>query len=281
MIKSDGKSWPPGRIKRRWYKTWHRIAEQLKREVLIAEGEREFKFRCQNLHELRRCMRMFLKEPGTIDWIKNTIKPGEIFYDIGSNIGIYTIYAAALVGENGRVYSFEPHSANFSRLLDNIEANNFQNRIIPCNLALNDKKGYFDFAYSTYESGSAHHQLVQVDESHLSPTDHEMKELKYGVTVDDLIESGGTVRPDHIKLDVDGNEVLILRGMERLLNSQKRPVSLQVELDEISRTEIVQFLKFHKYAVKERHYTAAGLRKIGEGQEAEKQVENAIFCAEA
>ena len=81
-------------------------------------------------------------------------------------------------------------------------------------------------------------------------------------------------------MDVDGNEALILRGMERLLNSPDRPESLQVEVDDTSRNEIVHLLKLHRYTVKEKHYTAAGLRKIREGQSAEKQVENVIFYPE-
>ena len=60
---------------------------------------------------------MFVKESGTCEWIKNDIGPGDVFFDIGANIGIYSILAANRVGKTGKVYAFEPHSGNFTRLL--------------------------------------------------------------------------------------------------------------------------------------------------------------------
>jgi len=70
MIKTDGKSWPPSKTKKRLYKRWHRIKQKLKREIEIFDGQRTFMFRCDHIHELRRAMRIFIKEPGTIEWIK-------------------------------------------------------------------------------------------------------------------------------------------------------------------------------------------------------------------
>ena len=277
MIKTDGKSWPPNNIKKRWYKLWHRISGQLKKEVEIFDGKRTFKFRCNNIHELRRCMRIFIKEPGTIEWIKKSLKPGDVFYDIGSNIGIYTIFAANFVGKQGKIYSFEPQSVNFSRLLDNIEVNHFFDRIIPCNLALHGEKGYFDFVYSAYTPGSAHHQLIQGNKERVSGDNQKIVELKYATTIDDLIENKKIRPPQHVKLDVDGNEISILKGMSRLLKHTDKPKSIQVELSKDCKEEIMGFMKSNNYLCKEKHYTAAGIRKIEEGQNAEDQVYNAIF----
>ncbi len=277
MIITDGKSWPPNRIKKQWIKMWHRINQKLTKEIEIFDGQRTFRFRCNNIRELRRCMRIFIKEPGTIEWIKKTLRSGDVFYDIGSNIGVYTIFAANFVGEQGKIYSFEPQSANFSRLLDNIDVNHFFNRIIPCNLALNDKKGYFDFIYSDYDSGSAHHQLIQGDKNRVNVNDYKIAELKYATTIDDLIESKNIRPPQHIKIDVDGNEMLILKGMSRLLKHTDKPRSVQVELDKDYKEEILDFMKSNNYFCKEKHYTAAGIKKIEEGQNPEQQVCNAIF----
>jgi FkbM family methyltransferase len=277
MIKTDGKSWPPNKIQKRWYKIWHQINEKLIKEVDVFDGQRNFKFRCNNIHELRRGMRLFIKEPGTIEWIKKSLRPGDVFYDIGSNIGIYTIFAANFVGEHGKVYSFEPQSVNFSRLLDNIDVNHFSDRIIPCNFALHEEKGYFDFMYSAHESGSAHHQLIQGNKKNENTDDSKMVELKYATTVDDLIESRKIRPPQHVKIDVDGNEMSILRGMSQLLRSENKPKSVQVELDKDDKEEIMNFMKSINYFCKETHYTAAGIRKMEEGQDPEQQVCNAIF----
>jgi tRNA G37 N-methylase Trm5 len=68
--------------------------------------------------------RMFNKEPETIAWI-NSMNQRSIFYDIGANIGLYTIYAA--VKRQCSTYSFEPHAANFKSVIENIEANKLKN----------------------------------------------------------------------------------------------------------------------------------------------------------
>ena len=277
MIKTDGKSWPPNKIKKQWIKMWHRIHQKLTKEIEIFDDQRTFRFRCNNIYELRRCMRIFTKEPGTIEWMKKTLRSGDVFYDIGSNIGIYTIFAANFIGEHGKIYSFEPQSVNFSRLLDNIDVNHFFNRIIPCNFALHDEKGYFDFIYSDYESGSAHHQLIGDNENKANGDNYKIAELKYATTIDDLIESKKIRPPQHVKIDVDGNEMPILRGMSRLLKHTDKPISIQIELDKNSKEEILGFMKSKNYYCKEKHYTAAGMRRIEEGQDPEQQVCNGIF----
>jgi FkbM family methyltransferase len=277
MIKTDGKSWPPKKTKKRWFKWWHRIKQKLQKEIEISDGQRTFMFRCDHIHELRRAMRIFIKEPGTIEWIKKSLRPGDVFYDIGSNIGIYTIFAANFVGDQGKIYSFEPHSVNFSRLLDNIDANKYFNRIIPCNFALHDEKGYFDFIYSEYEPGSADHQLIQDNKNKTRSDDNKISELKYATTIDDLIENNKIQPPHHIKIDVDGNEMLILKGMHQLLKHKDKPRSIQVELDKDYKEELLDFMKSNNYFCKETHYTQAGIKKIKEGQDPEQQVCNAIF----
>lgn len=60
-------------------------------------------------------------------FLNQILKPGDIFIDVGANIGLYTLIASSLVGEKGQVYSFEPTSKVFQRLVDNIKLNNFKN----------------------------------------------------------------------------------------------------------------------------------------------------------
>lgn len=69
----------------------------------------------------------------------------------------------------------------------------------------------------------------------------------------------------------------ILRGMRRLLKHADKPRSIQVELDKDYEEEILDFMKSNNYFCKEKHYTAAGIKKIEEGQDPERQVCNAIF----
>jgi FkbM family methyltransferase len=222
-------------------------------------------------------MKLFIKEPGTCDWIMKEVRPGEIFYDIGANIGVYTILAARCVGENGKVFAFEPHCPSFSRLLDNIRVNNIEHIVTPCNFALHDQIGFFPFTYFSGEAATSHSQIVSVRSGSALESQREISELKYASSIDSLISSGEFLPPHHIKVDVDGNELPILRGMSALIKSPQRPKSIQVEIDKPNEDDIFSFMTLHNYVVSAKHYTRAGLERISEGEAPESILYNAIF----
>ena len=73
-------------------------------------------------------------------FINKFLRPGDIFVDVGANIGLFTLIAAKLVGKRGHVYAFEPSSRIHQRLIDNIKLNNLTN--VSCyQLALSDRDG--------------------------------------------------------------------------------------------------------------------------------------------
>ena len=277
MIRTDGKSWPPNRWAKKSYRLWDRFRHTLIRDVEVLDNDNRYRFRCENLWELTRSMSLFTKEPGTCEWIRNEVAQGEVFYDIGANIGIYSILAAFRVGNNGKVYAFEPHSVNFSRLATNIVANGLHQIIVPCNFALNDVDGYFPFNYSSLEGASADSQLGTVQGAHENEYRPEVSELKSAASVDGLIEAGTVRPPHHVKLDVDGNELLILRGMERLLKGDSRPKSVQIEINKRDKERIVPFMEKHGYELAHKHYTASGMKLIKKGGDPEDYTYNAIF----
>ena len=65
----------------------------------------EYKFAYDNAIEYFRAQTLFTKEEGTIAWLQRELKPGDVFYDVGANVGCYTIVAAKLVGETGMVWT--------------------------------------------------------------------------------------------------------------------------------------------------------------------------------
>jgi FkbM family methyltransferase len=229
------------------------------------------------VREFNRCLKVFTKEPGTVDWIDQNVKSGDIFFDIGANIGVYSILAASRTGKNGRVYAFEPHGANFARLIDNITANNLQQIVFPNNFALHDKEGFFPFHYSSSEIGTSDSQLSVRNDEAMDENATRISELKYATTIDLLIDSGEIKAPDHIKIDVDGNEILILEGMSHLLSGTHRPLTIQVEMNDPHKTRILEFMKDHQYRLTDKHYTRSGSRQIKEGSDPEALSYNAIF----
>tara|TARA_A100001015_G_scaffold314785_1_gene425028 strand:- start:3869 stop:4735 length:867 start_codon:yes stop_codon:yes gene_type:complete len=176
----------------------------------------------------------FSKEPETIKWIdefdgKN--KNEVIFWDIGSNIGLYSIYAA-LKHTNIKVISFEPSTSNLRILSRNISANKLANQITICQLPLGQNSLNFNkMNESNFLEGYSENTFGE-------ETDFEGKKMKIfhsykllGTSINQLIEDGILKCPNYIKIDVDGIEHLILRGATSILND-KRLRSILVEINE-------------------------------------------------
>lgn len=193
---------------------------------MITTIKEHFKMKTENDIEKFRALTLFNKEPETIAWIKTYMKDGDVFYDVGANVGIYSLYAACLY-PNMKIYAIEPHSSNYERIIENINLNNFKN-IYPLRIAMGAvaKWGYL---YSKDKmAGTSGHQLdCAIDEygKEFKPFD---KQLVHIQKIDDV--AGFMDRPEwalskldipfpnHIKIDVDGREGDILAGMMKTLD---------------------------------------------------------------
>ena len=277
MLVTDGRSWPPSRFGKRYYGLWDRLRAWLELEVEVVDGANRYRFRCQNLWEYLRCAGMFVKEPGTCAWIEQTFESGEVFYDVGANIGIYTILAGFRVGGSGAVYAFEPHAATFARLLDNIMANQLQGVVRPCSFALHDHTCLSHFNYRSNVPGTAGSQLASRQLASEEAFDPTVTEIKQATSIDALLASGEFLPPDHVKIDVDGNELLILKGMTDLLDGPARPRSIQVEINQRDQAEIEPFLNSHGYRLTKNHYSRTAQKKIAKGRDPADYAYNSIF----
>ena len=277
MIRSDAKSWPPQRYLRKFHRRLLEMRQRLVRDIEITDGSHVYRFRCEAVREFNRCLKLFSKEPGTFAWISSEVKPGQVFYDIGANIGVYTILAARQAMPNGKVYAFEPHAANFARLVDNVIRNALQDVVVPCSIALDSEEGFAHFIYDSAKAGTSHSQFSAASTAGSGARGGEIAELKYATTIDDLLEGGRIEAPHHVKIDVDGNEHLILRGMARLLSSAAAPLTIQVELNEPHATEAKALLQAHRYALSETHYTRSAARRMQDSSVPPISGCNAIF----
>jgi FkbM family methyltransferase len=232
MIRSNVTTWPPHRYRRKVHRRILELKQWLVRRIEIRNGSSAYRFRCESVREFNRCLKLFSKEPGTLDWITSEMRPGHVFYDVGANIGAYSILAARQVSPGGKVYAFEPQGPNFARLIDNVIYNNLQNVVIPCSFALNNADGYLNFNYESLVPGTSKSQLAPASTPTGPPPGYQIAELKHAVSIDLLLASGRVEPPHHVKIDVDGNEYPILQGMAKLLASPQAPLTLQVELNE-------------------------------------------------
>lgn len=153
------------------------------------------------------------------------LSPGDIFVDVGANIGLFTLTAAKLVKKTGRVYAFEPCSKTYQRLLKNVELNYLNNA--SCHqLALSNKTGQVDMTMSL-DGFDAWNSLAQPTAGS-SFTVEPITSIRW----DDFVREHNLIGcVTMMKIDVEGWETYVLSGGFETLSRMDAPV-LQVEFTE-------------------------------------------------
>jgi FkbM family methyltransferase len=152
------------------------------------------------------------KEPDTIAWIDAFVKPGEVLYDVGANIGQYSLYAARRLEGDLRVFAFEPEALNYARLNQNIVLNGLSDSVTAYCLAVADRTALDYFYVKAFAPGASLHcwgRSVTQGEVEFPPKN---RQGTMGVSLDELTGRFGLPFPDHIKVDVDGIEEQIVIG---------------------------------------------------------------------
>jgi FkbM family methyltransferase len=244
--------------------------------ITLRDGSYEYHFICHSQKERSRASRLFDKEKGTIAWIARELRPDDVFYDIGANIGTFTVFAGRRLGESGRVFAFEPHIPNAGSLIENIFLNGLEERVQLVTAALTNREGYDRFNYHSMFAGAS---TSQYGRSSYEGESFEPKfvEIKHGCTVDRLCQQRLIEPPDMVKIDVDGLDFEVLAGMRGLMASADRPRSIQIELGTESTPKIMRLCGELGYVLRERHWSQAGLDFIAEGNSPEAYPHYGIF----
>ena len=147
----------------------------------------------------------------------------QVAFDIGANIGWYTLHMARqLKGVGGRVYAFEPVPRTFTELQRNIELNHFDDVINSLNLALGEVAGTVEFFVPNF-SGS-----VAASQRQLFPQEvNESVNCKM-VTLDEFVRNQKLNRLDLIKCDVEGSELHVLRGGIQTIQAYQPIIMLEM-----------------------------------------------------
>lgn len=162
-----------------------------------------------------RATRLFTKEPETINWI-DSFQDNTIFFDIGANIGVYTVYGA--VSKNISTYSFEPHAANYKCVIENINANALK-KSYAYPLAVGSQFGLSSMFVKNMIEGVADNVVDNTGD------------IYHGVVtvnLDQMIAENILPQPDYIKIDVDGYENKVVQGC---MNTIKNCKSVLIEID--------------------------------------------------
>jgi FkbM family methyltransferase len=154
-------------------------------------------------------------EPDVSEALRRNCFAGAVVLDIGANVGAHTLRLAQLVGNEGRVYAFEPTDYAFTKLTRNLALNPQLTNVVPLRLALSDQtviSGQFEFR-ATWRPGGDHTSYA---------TTVDFKRL------DDWTNESDLPRVDLVKLDVDGHEFEVISGALRLLQRNKPVIVMEV-----------------------------------------------------
>ena len=191
------------------------------------------------------------KEPWTSEWI-HAMLPGKTFWDIGANVGSYSLLAAKL---GLRVVAIEPGAENYAMLCRNIELNKLGNVITPIPMAVGNATTLTNIAYSSHVAGAAIHTLGAPDNK---LTHHILQ-----ITLDDLAGGFALPIPHYVKIDTDGGEVGVLHGGKNLLGHMWCQ-SLMVEIRTVEEDALRQAMPAIGFEMKTKFDKREGMPLVGE-----------------
>ena len=149
------------------------------------------------------------------------VKSGDVVYDIGANVGFFSVIAARLVGEQGAVYAFEPLPANAAQLRHNIDLNGFE-QVHIFEYAVSNQSGQGELLIAANVGGSA---LSTAD----PPPDQTGIMPVEVVAIDDLIPAQVLRPPSAVKIDVEGAELDVLQGMRHTIEAHRPVIIYEVD----------------------------------------------------
>lgn len=189
--------------------------------------------------------RSVMSEPWTVHWLERVVAPGEVLYDVGANVGTYALVAAISHDREVRVFAFEPSFVTYAALCRNILENECDKCITPMPVALTEQRGNTVFKYRSLVSGAIEHavggrSLYTKGFKERKPV---YQQRMLGIPLDSLIQDFQLDPPDHIKLDVDGAELQVLRGAAATLATGAVKTVLVDARDERESGRVTDYLK--------------------------------------
>ena len=178
--------------------------------------------------------------------LRGLVQQGMVLYDIGANIGYISLTMARFCGKGGKVFSFEALPANLRRLKENISLNNLDSIIHVLPKAVIDMTHPVKFlAHSSTSMGKAEGSAGRAEE-------YDQEITVEGLTLDDFVYKQKQPSPDIIKMDIEGGEVLAVKGMKRLLAECKPILLIELHGEEAAKS-VWDALTEAEYSIMEMH----------------------------
>lgn len=192
-------------------------------------------------HYLKKFSELTGEEEPEMTIINDLVKAGDSVLDIGANFGAYTKLFSNLVGEKGQVFSFEPIPEVNCYLRTNLSSGNIHNVVVH-DFALSDSSGKASFSIPKFN-----HSGYNFYEGHLTDGDGDIT-----VEVQRLDDLGIARKISFVKCDVEGAELLVLKGGVDFI-AQHRPVfmlEINSDITTPKAIELIQFMEKHDYEIR-------------------------------
>lgn len=193
------------------------VAEALLQRVTVDTMAGPITVECPSARALHDPQGFGQDEPETVAWIAG-LPADTILWDIGANIGLYSLFAAK---RGLKVMAFEPSASSFAAMVRNIEINGFDDRISAYCLAFAETTGLVALNMANTAAGHSMHSIEAREGG--------FRQAVPGFAIDDFFQHLDAPAPTAIKLDVDGIEPMILRGGRATLRSHVREVLVEID----------------------------------------------------
>jgi len=181
-------------------------------------------------------------EPDLRDAAKKLIKPSNVIYDVGANLGYISLLSASLAGLSGHVYAFEALPANIERLSTNVTINGLSASITIIHAAVTDRNGPVTFY--THRSGA----MGKVEGSAGRDEEYLDRIKVDGIALDRYVYANRNPAPDIVKMDIEGGEGNALQGSKQLLSTHKPTFMIELH-GKIAASQVWDILVSNAYQI--------------------------------
>lgn len=188
-------------------------------------------------------------EPSTTQELLRHVPAGGTFVDVGAHVGWYTLKAAQVVGPKGHVIAVEPNRETLVKLRDNIRASGVSAVVVVAPVACSDSESTLTlYATSRANTGESSLSAANASQDTTIAASYPVRTRR----LDDIVKEAGAGRVDAIKIDVEGAEVLVLKGAAQTLDRDKPIVAVelidrQLKAMGSSAAELTAFMRSHGY----------------------------------
>lgn len=220
------------RVARNWLASKDRMAVlalRIRRSLSVEKPLRiegsKLRFTAESWAELDRSQQVV--ESWTADWMR-ALPAGSVLYDIGANIGVFSLLAAENPNVE-RVVAIEPAYFNYASLMRNAILNGLTDKVVALPIGLGETSGPLRFNLKSLRSGAAMHAFGDIFAFDRQPAEPAASYTCLCYRLDDLVALPDMPFPTHIKIDIDGHEADVLRGADAVLRDA-RVKGLQIEV---------------------------------------------------